>query len=341
MSRPAQPGSPSLTVRTLGSSTTNTIRRGVPNADLRGEYARMTTWTIRSSTAILAMWTRLAGGIVLLLVLAPLAIAAQPIVVEGRVQDANGTPVPYANVRIEGTTDGAATNVSGRFRFRTRRHGSATLRASAVGYEATERSVRLAPGDTVRVQITLSSTRVRLDETVVTGTYSTGPGGTDDARPDGGGDNAGGGGRSLPRTAVVSGRGGAGRRGRPVRAGRRRERDQNAARWRPPASSVPLRVARERHFRRRASLPRRRHAVLNGRLLRPVRRRPLRRARDDVEETAPSGRAGTSISASPPPPSPLPASCSPRSASSPSGSSSGPSCPRPAPPRRWATRSSS
>ena len=132
-------------------------------------------WTIRSLTAILAMWTRLAGGIALLLVLAPLAIAAQPIVVEGRVQDANGTPVPYANVRIEGTTDGAATNASGRFRFRTRRHGSATLRASAVGYEATERSVRLAPGDTVRVQITLSSTRVRLDETVVTGTYSTGP----------------------------------------------------------------------------------------------------------------------------------------------------------------------
>ena len=28
-------------------------------------------WTIRSLTAILAMWTRLAGGIALLLVLAP------------------------------------------------------------------------------------------------------------------------------------------------------------------------------------------------------------------------------------------------------------------------------
>jgi len=122
------------------------------------------------------MWTRLAGVFGLLLALLPLAAPAQPTVVTGRVLDADGAAVSYANVRLKGTTDGAATDETGHFRFRTRRRGPATLRASAVGYEASERSVRLPPGDTVRVELVLSSAQVELEEAVVTGTYSTGTG---------------------------------------------------------------------------------------------------------------------------------------------------------------------
>jgi hypothetical protein len=124
---------------------------------------------------ILAMRPRLAGGLVLLLVLLPLTAAAQPAVVEGQVLDATSAPVSYANVRLVGPADGAATDTTGRFRFRTRQHGTATLRASAVGHETAEQTVRLAPGDTTTVQLALSSSQVQLDEAVVTGTYSTGP----------------------------------------------------------------------------------------------------------------------------------------------------------------------
>ena len=75
----------------------------------------------------------------------PLAAAAQPAVVEGRVLDATSAPVSYANVRLVGSADGAATDTTGRFCFRTRQRGTVTLRASAVGHETAEQTVRLAP----------------------------------------------------------------------------------------------------------------------------------------------------------------------------------------------------
>ena len=62
------------------------------------------------------MRPRLAGGLVLLLALLPLAAAAQPAVVEGRVLDATGAPVSYANVRLVGSADGAATDTTGAHR---------------------------------------------------------------------------------------------------------------------------------------------------------------------------------------------------------------------------------
>ncbi len=107
----------------------------------------------------------------------PLSTTAQPSLVDGTVQDPDGRGVPYANVQIDGTTDGTATDSTGRFRFRTRQSGALVLRASAVGYESAERSLSLRPGDTVSVQIELSPSRVQLEETVVTDdAYSTGPG---------------------------------------------------------------------------------------------------------------------------------------------------------------------
>jgi len=113
------------------------------------------------------------------LMLVPAAAPAQPAVVDGQVGDAQGAPVPYANVRIEGTTDGAATDDTGRFRFTTQRTGPVVLRASAVGYDPAKRSIHLEPGDTTTVQFTLPSESVQLDEAVVTGeTYSTGPAST-------------------------------------------------------------------------------------------------------------------------------------------------------------------
>ncbi|PQJ36374.1 hypothetical protein BSZ35_07995 [Salinibacter sp. 10B] len=104
---------------------------------------------------------------------------AQPAFVQGQVQTPEGTGIPYANVRIVGTTDGAATDEQGRFRFETRRRGRVELQASAVGYEAETRTSRLTSGDTVRVSFVLGLTHVKLDEAVVTGeAYSTGPGET-------------------------------------------------------------------------------------------------------------------------------------------------------------------
>jgi len=122
------------------------------------------------------MCARLGIQFFALLLCAPLSLLGQPAVVTGHVQDGDGTEIPYANVRLAGTTVGAATDETGRFQFTTRRTGSVPLRASAVGYEASELSIHLRPGDTTTVAFTLPVARVQLDEAVITGaTYSTGP----------------------------------------------------------------------------------------------------------------------------------------------------------------------
>ena len=98
-----------------------------------------------------------------------------PTVVQGRLVDAaEGTPLPYASVRIDGTVIGAATDSTGRFRFSTRRTGDATLRASMVGYADATRPVTLVPEDTLTVHLQLGVERVELAEAVVTGSYTTG-----------------------------------------------------------------------------------------------------------------------------------------------------------------------
>ena len=121
------------------------------------------------------MWPRLAGVAALALALAPVRAPAQPAVVEGQVRDAQGAPVPYANVQIDGAAVGTAAGEDGRFRFETTRTGSVVLRASAVGYPPVERSLRLRAGDTSTVRLTLRAESIELGEAVVTGeTFSTG-----------------------------------------------------------------------------------------------------------------------------------------------------------------------
>ena len=107
--------------------------------------------------------------------LIPSVAPAQPAVVEGQVRDAQGAPVPYANVQLDGAAVGTAAGGDGRFRFETTRTGSVVLRASAVGYPPVERSLRLRAGDTSTVRFTLRAESIELGEAVVTGeTFSTG-----------------------------------------------------------------------------------------------------------------------------------------------------------------------
>ncbi len=107
--------------------------------------------------------------------LIPSVAPAQPAVVEGQVRDAQGAPVPYANVQLDGAAVGTAAGGDGRFRLETTRTGSVVLRASAVGYPPVERSLRLRAGDTSTVRFTLRAESIELGKAVVTGeTFSTG-----------------------------------------------------------------------------------------------------------------------------------------------------------------------
>ncbi|MEM8484748.1 MAG: TonB-dependent receptor [Bacteroidota bacterium] len=112
----------------------------------------------------------------LLGLLGPLdAFAQQPAIVEGRVVSASGEAMAYVNVQLQGTIDGAASNLDGRFSFSTQKTGAQTVRASMIGFEPALAVITLAPGDTVSLDLVLKETLISLEEAVVTASaFSTG-----------------------------------------------------------------------------------------------------------------------------------------------------------------------
>jgi iron complex outermembrane receptor protein len=114
---------------------------------------------------------------VLLLLCANLLVVPSPIhaqeqtgAIEGRVIEATtGEPIPGANVALEGTERGAATNTDGRFRLHNIRAQGYTLVVSFVGYTPIYRQITVASGKTTVVDIELSLSDIELQEVEVTG----------------------------------------------------------------------------------------------------------------------------------------------------------------------------
>ena len=95
--------------------------------------------------------------------------------ISGRVLDERQTPLPYANVSLQGTLDGDVTDRSGYFLIKTRHVGKQTLLVTMMGYEPEKRTVRVPANDTVFVTIRLAETLIMLEEAVVTASaFSTG-----------------------------------------------------------------------------------------------------------------------------------------------------------------------
>lgn len=63
--------------------------------------------------------------------------------ITGKVLDETGAPLPYVNVYILNTFDGAATLDDGSFSLTTKRSGKATLVASSIGYQKTNLEINL------------------------------------------------------------------------------------------------------------------------------------------------------------------------------------------------------
>ncbi|MFO8231592.1 MAG: TonB-dependent receptor [Longimonas sp.] len=109
----------------------------------------------------------LVGG----LLSAPAAYAQAPGALSGTVVHAdNGTPLPDVNIILVGTDRGTATDTDGAFSLENVAPGTYTVRASAVGYEAAERSVTIEPDTQATLQIELDSAPMGLDQVDVTAT---------------------------------------------------------------------------------------------------------------------------------------------------------------------------
>ncbi len=113
-----------------------------------------------------------------LLVLAALLVCAVPSLfaqgvtgeVRGTVTDAEkGTPLVGANVILQGTNFGAATNLDGVYSIRNIPPGQYTVLVRYVGYRQQSRQVTIATNATATADFQLSVSALQLDEVIVTG----------------------------------------------------------------------------------------------------------------------------------------------------------------------------
>ncbi len=106
----------------------------------------------------------------LLLLAAPPAAAQEPAALNGYVRDAEtGETLLQANVLVQGTGRGAATNNEGYYTLRDLAPGTYTVAVSYLGYQTHTETVTLAAGETKRLDVELVPTGLQTDEVVVTG----------------------------------------------------------------------------------------------------------------------------------------------------------------------------
>ena len=218
------------------------------------------------------------------------AHAREPAVVRGEVVDGEGEPVPFANVQLAGTTDGAATGREGRLPVRHpapgRAPGGGLLHRPRAG--ATERAPvagrhrRGPPGAAPDPH------RARRDRGHRQHLVHRREGGRHPLPP-GRGHHRRGRGRHLPGPQDLPRRRHGRRRRRPLRARRRRERDPDPARPGDRGPSLPARVAHGGRLRNDPALHDQGDRVFHGRLPGPLRQHPLGGAGHGEPGPAPAG----------------------------------------------------
>ncbi len=105
----------------------------------------------------------------LLLILSSVVYGQSEIVIRGKVTDENGKPLPYANVYISGTLNGAMTDDNGKFEFSWKPTGKAELIASMVGYKNFKKEIDQYTKKKIYLEIKLEPAVVKLSESIVTG----------------------------------------------------------------------------------------------------------------------------------------------------------------------------
>ncbi len=99
-----------------------------------------------------------------------LLLSAQSGRISGRVTDAStGESLPGANVFIEGTTFGVATDRFGGYRIEKIPQGEYTLKARYIGYNEYSTTVTITSGRTLQQDVELNISAVEIDDVVVQG----------------------------------------------------------------------------------------------------------------------------------------------------------------------------
>ncbi len=96
------------------------------------------------------------------------------VVIQGRVHDNKGNPLPGASVSLKDSYDGGIVDSSGHFRFTSTENGDQLLVVSNVGYKPYEQKLTLA-GQAISLEITLKEELSELKAvTVISGSFAAG-----------------------------------------------------------------------------------------------------------------------------------------------------------------------
>lgn len=109
--------------------------------------------------------------LVLVLFLIPVLISAQNTgTITGKVTDAKGSPIPFANVVLVGTTIGAAANIDGNYSVEKVPPGDYTLSATVIGYREGKAKINVTAGKTTTQDFALAEDVLQMEGVVITGT---------------------------------------------------------------------------------------------------------------------------------------------------------------------------
>ena len=94
---------------------------------------------------------------------------AQKSQIIGKVMDGL-TPIPFANVYLEGTSIGTASDKNGNYQLQNIPIGTYLLKVTAMGYFTDSSKIIIIDNETIQKSIFLKISTQQLEETVVTGT---------------------------------------------------------------------------------------------------------------------------------------------------------------------------
>ncbi|MFC4212222.1 TonB-dependent siderophore receptor [Pedobacter lithocola] len=95
--------------------------------------------------------------------------AQQLATIKGTITTSNGKPAAYISVGLKGNGNGTTTDDNGKFTIHRVKPGTYTIKASAVGINASEKSVTILAGENKTVDFVLSENDQALEEVTVAG----------------------------------------------------------------------------------------------------------------------------------------------------------------------------
>ena len=94
---------------------------------------------------------------------------AQTATISGKII-AEGNPVAFANIRLVGSSNGVASDISGVYKINKILAGNYLVKVSCIGFNKMEKAVTIKDGDTITLNFDLTNFANTLSEVVITGT---------------------------------------------------------------------------------------------------------------------------------------------------------------------------